>query len=139
MGIGISPGLGNTARQPLTEINMIPLIDIMLVLLIIFIVTAPLLTHAVRIELPRASSEVPPPVIESIQLGIRGDGELYWNAAPISNEAFEQRLGEAAGLPIQPEVHIHADAKTPYETIARVMAAAARKGLTRILFASLPA
>lgn len=136
MGIGTSSGLG--ARQPLAEINMIPLIDVMLVLLIVFIITAPLLTHAVRIDLPQASSEVLPQSSENIQLGIRENGELYWNAAPITTDILEQRLAEAAKSPVQPELHIYADARTPYETIANVMASAARSGLSKMRFASLP-
>lgn len=137
MGIGTPSGLG--ARQPLAEINMIPLIDVMLVLLIVFIVTAPLLTHAVRIDLPHASSAALPQTVGNIQLGVRENGDLYWNAAPLDSEMLEQRLAEAAGQAIQPELHIYADARTPYETIAKVMAIAARTGLGKIRFASFPA
>ena len=136
MGIGTSSGFG--PRQPLAEINMIPLIDVMLVLLIVFIVTAPLFTHAVRIDLPHASSEALPQTTGSIQLGLRENGELYWDAAPISSDMLEERLTEAARQAPPPEIHIYADARTPYETIAKVMASAARVGLGKIRFASLP-
>ncbi|QDX81809.1 biopolymer transporter ExbD [Denitratisoma sp. DHT3] len=126
------------AQQPLAEINMIPLIDVMLVLLIVFIVAAPLLTHAVKIDLPRATSAPVDLRPEVIQLGIRADGSLYWNGAATTEEALPERMREAARHVPQPEIHLYADARTPYETLARVMAMSARAGLGRIGFVSNP-
>jgi biopolymer transport protein ExbD len=125
-------------KQPLSEINMIPLIDVMLVLLIAFIIAAPLLTHAVKIDLPRATSTPLDLQPETIQLGIKADGSLYWNGEALAEEDLPERLQQAAGHLPQPEIHLQADALTPYGTVARVMAASARAGLGRIGFVSEP-
>jgi biopolymer transport protein ExbD len=124
------------SRPPHSEINMIPLIDVMLVLLIVFIIAAPLLTHAVKIDLPKVGS--PPADIrpETIQLGIKADGQLYWNGEAIAETALAARMREAARHTPQPEIHLQADASTPYEILARVMAQSARAGLGRIGFVS---
>jgi biopolymer transport protein ExbD len=125
-------------RLPQSEINMIPLIDVMLVLLIIFIVAAPLLTHAVRIDLPRADSAAASRRPETLQLDLRADGSLFWNGAGIDEAELETRMREAASRQPAPELHLRADAATPYESLARVMALAARNGLSKIAFVSLP-
>lgn len=125
-------------QQPLSEINMIPLIDVMLVLLIVFIVAAPLLTHAVKIELPQATSAPADLRPQTIQLGIKADGRLYWNGEATTTEALPQRMQEAASHVPQPEIHLQADAQTPYETLAKVMALSARAGLGKIGFVSVP-
>ncbi len=117
---------------------MIPLIDVMLVLLIVFIVAAPLLTHAVKIDLPKATSTPVDLQPETIQLGIKADGSLYWNGEATTEEALPKRMQEAAGHVPQPEIHLQADARTSYETIARVMAISARAGLGKIGFVSEP-
>jgi biopolymer transport protein ExbD len=125
-------------RQPQAEINMIPMIDVMLVLLIVFIIAAPLLTHAVKVDLPKASSEPIAQKPETIQLAIKENGDLFWNSEPVGREALGERIRTAAAQPTPPALHIHADAHTPYETVARTMALAARLGLTRIGFVSTP-
>ena len=126
-------------QQPLAEINMIPLIDVMLVLLIVFIIAAPLLTHAVKIDLPRASSSPNQTKPENIQLAIKSDGSIYWNGLVIAEDALPARMQDTAARLPAAELHIRADAKTPYEILARVMAASARAGLHRIGFVSDPA
>ncbi|MFZ5557350.1 MAG: ExbD/TolR family protein [Pseudomonadota bacterium] len=132
-------GFDSGARnQPMSEINMIPLIDVMLVLLIIFIITAPLLTHAVKIDLPKASSEVNLTQPENVQLGIRESGEIFWNGEQLTLAALENRLRDAAATTPQPELHIHADRLTPYERVAEVMSLAAKSGLARIGFVTDP-
>ena len=123
---------------PMAEINMIPLIDVMLVLLVIFIITAPLLTHSVKIDLPRAVSNPNLTKPDNIQLGIKADGALYWNGESVDAAAMAQRMAAAGKLDPQPELHIRADAATHYQIIAEVMAAAARSGLTKIGFVSDP-
>jgi biopolymer transport protein ExbD len=123
---------------PQSEINMVPLIDVMLVLLIIFIVAAPLLTHAVKIDLPKVDSMVVNMKPETIQLGIKADGQLYWNGSPASEADLASFMQEAARQTPPPELHLQADAATPYENLARVMALAARLGLGKIGFVSLP-
>jgi len=125
-------------NAPLAEINMVPLIDVMLVLLVIFIVTAPLLTHSVKVDLPRASSapqEVKP---DHIQLGIDKDGRLFWNQQEVDATGLSERLHEASLARPQPELHIRADRSTPYEKVAQAMSEAARQGVSRIGFVTDP-
>ena len=117
---------------------MIPLIDVMLVLLVIFIITAPLLTHSVKIDLPRAASTPNLTRPDNVQLGIKADGAVYWNGEPVDARALVERMAAAGKLNPQPEIHIHADADARYQVIAEVMAAAARNSLTRIGFVSDP-
>jgi biopolymer transport protein ExbD len=124
--------------RPVAEINMIPLIDVMLVLLIIFMVTAPLLTHAVKVELPKASSEVNVAQRDSIHLSINGEGTVFWNGEVVTEGAWQARMREAARLDPQPEVHIHADGEIVYKRVVAVMSDAARAGLTRIGFVTDP-
>jgi len=128
---------GDDAR-PMAEINMIPLIDVMLVLLVIFIITAPLLTHAVKIDLPRASSQPNVARADNVQLGINARGELYWNGEPVEQAEMVRRMESAARLDPQPELHLHADKATPYQKIAEVMAAASKARMQRIGFVSDP-
>ena len=124
---------------PMAEINMIPLIDVMLVLLVIFIITAPLLTHAVKIELPKASSH--PNVVqpENVQLGVKAGGEVYWNGERVDRSALALRMAAAAKLDPQPEIHLRAERTTEYEKVAEVMSAAAKAGLVKIGFVTEPA
>jgi biopolymer transport protein ExbD len=123
---------------PMAEINMIPLIDVMLVLLVIFIITAPLLTHSVKIDLPKASSQ--PNVIQpqNIQLAVKSSGEVYWNGVRIDRADLASRIAEAAKLDPQPEVQLRADRTTEYQKVAEVMSAAARVGLVKIGFVTEP-
>jgi biopolymer transport protein ExbD len=123
---------------PMAEINMVPLIDVMLVLLVIFIITAPLLTHAVKIELPRASSNPNVTQPENIQLAIKTGGEVYWNGQPVGKAEIASRMSAASRLDPQPEVHLRADRTTEYEKVAQVMSAAAKAGLVKIGFVTEP-
>ena len=125
-------------NAPMAEINMIPLIDVMLVLLVIFIVTAPLLTHAVKIDLPKASSNPNITKPEYIQLGIKAEGKVFWNGAAIEATDLPIRMAATAKLSPQPELHIRAERNTQYEQVARVMSEAAKNGLTRIGFVTDP-
>ena len=126
---------GNNA--PLAEINMVPLIDVMLVLLVIFMVTAPLLTHAVKVDLPSASSAPVKPA-EKIDLSIDGKGQLFWNAEPMSREQVFAKLNEQALSAPDSELHLHADKNTRYELLAEVMSAASKAGLSKIGFVTQP-
>jgi biopolymer transport protein ExbD len=123
----------------MAEINMIPLIDVMLVLLVIFIITAPLLTHAVKIELPKASSRPNITKPQNIQLGIRAGGDVYWNGETVDKATLSARMEAAAMLDPQPDVHLRADGATEYRLVAEVLAAAARAGLVKIGFVTEPA
>jgi len=124
---------------PMADMNVVPLVDVMLVLLVIFIVTAPLLTHAVKIDLPKASSSVNLTKPEHIEFGIREDGSLFWNGEQVALDALPERFAAEAAKQPQPEVHIRADRLAHYEKVAQVMAAAAKAGLVRIGFVSAPA
>jgi len=133
---GFDQGTGGT--RPMAEINMIPLIDVMLVLLVIFIITAPLLTHAVKIDLPKAASAPNLTRPENVQLAINAAGQIFWNGEVIGRAEFEQRLAAEAKRVPQPEVHIRADSAARYQWVAETLADAAKAGLTRIGFVSDP-
>ena len=126
-------------KMPMADMNVVPLVDVMLVLLVIFIVTAPLLTHSVKIELPKASSSPNITRPEHIEFGIRENGELFWNGEAVALNALPARFAAEAAREPQPEVHIRADRNVRYDVVARVMAAAAKAGLVRIGFVSDPA
>ena len=125
-------------QAPMAEMNVVPLVDVMLVLLVIFIVTAPLLTHAVKIDLPKASSTANLTRPEHIELGIRAGGELFWSGERLPLDALPARFAAEAQRRPQPELHIRADGKARYETVAQVMSLAARSGLLRIGFITDP-
>jgi biopolymer transport protein ExbD len=127
---------GRTA--PMAEINMVPLIDVMLVLLVIFIVTAPLLTHAVKVDLPKASSEPNLTQPDNVQLAIDRGGLVYWNGEVLDRSGWRSRMDAAAAQRPQPEVHIRADGAVPYRRVAEVMSDAAKAGLARIGFVTDP-
>ncbi|OHC64845.1 MAG: biopolymer transporter ExbD [Rhodocyclales bacterium GWA2_65_20] len=129
---------GRSHQAPMADINVVPLVDVMLVLLVIFIVTAPLLTHSVKIDLPKASSSANITKPEHIELGIRENGEVFWNGAPVERKELESHFGAAAMQQPQPELHIRAARLVPYEKVAQVMAMSARAGLTRIGFVTDP-
>jgi biopolymer transport protein ExbD len=125
-------------KPPLAEMNVVPLVDVMLVLLVIFIVTAPLLTHSVKIDLPKVSSQVNMTKPEHIQLAIRENGDLFWNGESLASDALAQRFVAEASKQPQPELHIRADRHVHYEKVAQVMAQAGKAGLIRIGFVSEP-
>jgi len=120
------------------EINMIPLIDVMLVLLVIFIITAPLMTHAVKVDLPVASSQPNDIKPETVNLSIKADGTVYWNADPVDATAWQAKMDLAAVQTPQPEIHIRADGDLAYRNVAQIMADATRAGLTRLGFVTDP-
>jgi biopolymer transport protein ExbD len=123
---------------PLTEINMVPLIDVMLVLLIIFMVTAPLFTHAVKVDLPKAASSANLTKPDNIQLAIDAGSQIFWNGEAVDAAQLGERLKLAGAQQPQPELHIRAERTATYERVAQVMSEAARHGLTRIGFVTDP-
>jgi biopolymer transport protein ExbD len=125
-------------NTPVAEINMIPLIDVMLVLLVIFIVTAPLLTHAVKLELPRATSRVARSKADKIELAIDARGALFWNGAPIDRATAQVRFAAESVRAPQPEIHIRADERVAYRNVAEVLADASKAGLSKFGFVSRP-
>jgi biopolymer transport protein ExbD len=131
-------GFDPSPSQPLSDINVTPLVDVMLVLLVIFIVTAPLFTHAVRVNLPEAAAQPSREKPDTVALAIDQEGRVYWNKEALTLEALRARLVEAASQEPQPELHIHADRNTRYQKLAQVMAAAQNAGLQRIGFVTMP-
>ena len=131
-------GTQDNSDQMLSEINMIPFIDVMLVLLIIFIITVPVINHAVKVDLPQASQEKAIDKPENVRLTVSANGDYFWNDAPVIDAELEQKLLSAAALPTQPELHIRADKDVRYERVAQAMAAAQRAGLSKIGFITEP-
>jgi biopolymer transport protein ExbD len=123
---------GGDLSEVMVDINTTPLIDVMLVLLIMLILTVPVLTHAVRLDLPVAAS-VPPPVAPAIvRIEVAGDGTVLWDGEAVATVAeLERRFRAIAVMTPQPEVHLRPDAKVRYGRVATVMAAAQRARVTR--------
>ena len=115
----------------MAEINTTPLVDVMLVLLVIFMVTAPLFTHAVRIDLPRARSEPSVTRADTVALSIDAEGRVRWNGEPIERTQLRERLVQTAAAATQPEVHLRAHRETRYQTIAELLSEAQRAGIRR--------
>ena len=126
------------AGAPMAEINMVPLIDVMLVLLVIFIVTAPLLTHAVKLELPQASAQIDPRQSDKVELAIDASGALYWNGESVTRDTAAQRFAAEGRKQPQPELHLRADQNVPYRVVAQTLADASRAGLSKVGFISEP-
>ncbi|WP_006788435.1 ExbD/TolR family protein [Thiorhodospira sibirica] len=122
----------------MAEINVIPLVDIMLVLLVIFIITAPVITHAVKIDLPQVSHERHETQLEHLTLSLDSMGHLYWNNEPIALERLRVQLQEAVAQNPDLEVHLRADQATPYAHIARILVDTRSSGVRRIGFITEP-
>ncbi len=120
------------------EINTTPLVDVMLVLLIIFIITIPVMNHSVKIDLPHAVSQPNQAEPEHINLSIDAQGKVFWNEALIDEIQLTERITEAAKKMPQPELHLRAERTTQYEKVAQVMAAAQSGGLSKIGFITNP-
>jgi biopolymer transport protein ExbD len=128
----------NNNQAPMAEINVTPMVDVMLVLLVIFIITAPLFTHAVKLDLPNAQSTAAPEKPETITLSINAEGKLFWNNAEINDQELNNRFVIAAQKTPTPELHLRADKSTRYEVIAKVMAGAQNNGISKIAFVTKP-
>ncbi|MDO9001918.1 MAG: biopolymer transporter ExbD [Aquabacterium sp.] len=127
-----------SSGAPMAEINMVPLIDVMLVLLVIFIVTAPLLSHSVKLELPKASSQVVSAKAEKINFSIDADGVRYWNDQALTREEAAARFVVEGQKPTQPEIHLRADQAVAYKAVAETLADASKAGLSKIGFVTDP-
>lgn len=124
-------------QAPMAEINTTPLVDVMLVLLVIFLVTAPMLTQAVKLELPNETS-APIHDEKPITLSIDASGQYFWNDQAITTEELSARLKEAAGKDSKQPFHLRADKKTPYEKVSHILAAAQANNMTNIGFVTEP-
>jgi biopolymer transport protein ExbD len=122
----------------LSEINMVPLIDVMMVLLVIFMITAPLLSHSIKINIPQANSQPVENRPKSIDLAIDAHGRLFWNEQAIKDDQLSIRLAEQARLDPQPELRIRADLDTRYQVLARIMSRAKEAGIRRMGFITRP-
>ncbi|MGM0594970.1 MAG: ExbD/TolR family protein [Pseudomonadota bacterium] len=131
-------GFESGDEAPMAEMNVIPLVDIMLVLLVIFIITAPVITHAVKVELPQANSAPSETDETTLQLTIHADARLELDQQPVTLERLEARLSEALSDAPQRMLHLHAAGEANYELVARAMAAARRAGIQRIGFITQP-
>jgi biopolymer transport protein ExbD len=119
--------------EVICEMNTTPLIDVMLVLLIMLIITIPIQTHAVKLNMPVNSSSAPSEPPKVVQIAIAGDGAIRWDGESVGDrQALEARILEAARESPQPEVHVRADGGARYEVVAMVMASSQRLGLTKI-------
>ena len=116
------------------EINMTPFVDIMLVLLIIFIITIPVMKHAVNIDLPRASNQPQDAKPQTIRLTVDAEGKYFWNESKVEDAALPALLAAEAVKNPQPDLHIRGDKDVRYERVAQAMAAAQRAGMTQIGF-----
>ena len=126
--------LGDDDVRSMDEMNLIPLIDIMLVLMIIFLLTATVLNPTVPLDLPKTSAEVKETPPEAIQISIDKDAGIFWDSDPISMEELENRLQQQGAAGKDPSVQLRADKEGKYDTVAQVLAAASQAGLTKIAF-----
>lgn len=135
-----SGGFGGDNRhtQPMAEINTTPMVDVMLVLLVIFIITAPLLTHSIKIDLPQAGSQSNPEKPDIVTLSINAQGKLFWNDTPFEETELESRLTTAAQNKPQPELHLRADKTTNYQQLAIIMSSAQKAGIEKLGFVTDP-
>ena len=126
-------GGGGDEDAPMMDINTTPLIDVMLVLIIMLIITIPIQTHAVKMNMPVGPSSPPPKPPEIVRIDVDFDGTIGWNGVLVADRAeLENRLAQVAALPDQPEVHLRPNKLVSYKVVAMVMASAQRLGVTKI-------
>ena len=125
--------------QPMAEINVTPLVDVMLVLLVIFIITAPLLSYAIRLDLPNDPAPATEPAPATVKLSVDAGGAVYWDGELVTDVELAKRMTAAAKATTLPEVHLRADKATRYERISFVLSAAQQAGLAKIGFVTEPA
>jgi biopolymer transport protein ExbD len=123
----------------MTEINMTPLVDVMLVLLIVFLVTIPVLNHAVKVNLPQAVSQPEDLKPTNIDVSVQADGSVWWNKKEMNPAELKAAITTAAAQTPQPEIHLYADRAVRYEAVANVMSAAQAGGLSKLGFVTQPA
>jgi biopolymer transport protein ExbD len=125
--------------KPMSEINTTPLVDVMLVLLILFLITIPVITQSVKVDLPKAANIPTQTKPENINIAVDAEGNVFWNTALVPNqEALLERIKQVAVLDPQPEIHLRGDRSTSYEYIGRVMVACQRGGIMKVGFITEP-
>ena len=128
---------GNESGGPMAEINVTPLVDVMLVLLIIFMITAPLMSHKVKVELPQANLDKlddKPMVVQPITITVSDAGNLYWNDQPITKDQIESRLSVEAQKTPQPAINVRGDRTTKYRVVQEVVQVAQNQGMRKVGF-----
>lgn len=131
-------GTQDDTDDVMNEINMTPLVDVMLVLLIIFMITVPVMKHSVDIDLPRASSSPQDTKPQTVRLSVDAQGQYWWNESAIGDDDLPRMLRAEAARDPQPELHIRGDKQVRYERVAQAMAAAQQSGLRKIGFITEP-
>jgi biopolymer transport protein ExbD len=131
-------GTQDDTDDVMNEINMTPLVDVMLVLLIIFIITVPVMKHAVNIDLPRATNQREETKPETVRLSVDAKGAYFWNESRVDDKELDRMLAAAAAKSPQPELHIRGDREVRYERVAQAMAAAQQAGMRKIGFITEP-
>jgi biopolymer transport protein ExbD len=125
--------------KPMSEINTTPLVDVMLVLLIIFLITVPVITQSVKVELPKAANIPTQTKPENINIAVDREGNVYWNTSMVpSQDALLERLKAVAVMDPQPEIHLRGDKHTQYEHVGRVMVLCQRSGIQKVGFITEP-
>ena len=133
--MGMNIGSGGDEDEVVSAINTTPLVDVMLVLLIIFLITIPVVTQSIAMSLPKETNIARQTKPENIEISVNKDGDVFWNAQPVADsEALFQRLKKIAVLNPQPEVHIRGDEKGRYESVGRVVFACQRASILKISF-----
>ena len=128
---------GNESGGPMAEINVTPLVDVMLVLLIIFMITAPLMSHKVKVELPQATlNEIDqkPIVVQPITIAVTEEGNLFWNDQPITKDQIESRLSVEAQKTPQPAINVRGDKTTKYRVVQQIVQVAQNQGMRKVGF-----
>ncbi|WP_232831138.1 ExbD/TolR family protein [Peristeroidobacter agariperforans] len=134
-----APPASDNDEKAMSEINTTPLVDVMLVLLIVFMITIPVITHTVPVELPKVRNEATKTAPENINISVNKDGQMYWGQSLVPDtNALLERLKTAAVLKPQPEVHVRADQQTRYEYVGRVILTAQRAGIQKVGFITEP-
>ena len=132
-------GTQDDTDEVMNEINMTPLVDVMLVLLVIFIITVPVMKHAINIDLPRASNVPQDAKPDTIRLSVDAAGQYFWNDVLVTDASLPLQLQTAAARQPQPELHIRGDKAVRYERVAQAMALAQQAGVRKIGFITEPA
>jgi biopolymer transport protein ExbD len=133
---------GGNSGGVMAEINVTPLVDVMLVLLIIFMITTQIATPKVKVELPQGTLITPPvdtPAVPPVTIAVKQDGSMFWNDEPVTEASMQAQFRVVAPMAIQPEIQIRADKDTEYQLVANVMTNAKNAGMVKVGFITTPA
>jgi biopolymer transport protein ExbD len=137
--MGMNVGSSSGDDEVVSTINTTPLVDVMLVLLIIFLITVPVVTQSIAVSLPKETNIMRVTKPENIELSVTKDGDVYWNTKLVTDtDDLVKRLGKIAVLNPQPEVHVRGDDKSRYESVGRVVYACQRAGIMKVSFVTEP-